>query len=280
MRASGLLSEAGRERIGRFRECLNGAAADPSREETIHDLRVSIRRVLAWIAVHEAMAGPDRRLTAARASLKRLMSPLGKLRDAQVKRDRIRGLVPAGDEPSYRYAVLVVSDVLRWERRAGKLLAGKRIRAIRVPMPGAFPEGRGGGNAPDEGALLLARLWADVARHTPAALDPSNPLALHRMRLAFKKYRYAWEALAPGGGHGNAKRTAKRLHAFQTLLGTIHDCDGILVEARAFREGILGLREECALETAFRTLRSRSFREFREMAGKLESLRPLCPSNR
>jgi CHAD domain-containing protein len=279
LKRSGLLSEAGRERIGRFRKCLKDTAADPQAEDAVHDLRVSIRRVLAWISVREALAGPDRRLAAARASLKRLMAPLGKLRDAQVKREWIRRLVPAGDEPSRLYAILVQSDLLRWERRAAKALSGKPVRAIRVPGPGALQGGRGV-QTRDDGNRLLARLWDKVARDATPALDPSKPEALHRLRLAFKKYRYAWEVLCPGENGDGARSAAKRLHAFQTLLGTIHDCDVILAEVRAFRETILGLRRECRLEAALRALRARSFREFRKMAGNLESLHSFPPSNR
>ncbi len=63
------------------------------------------------------------------------------------------------------------------------------------------------------------------------------------------------------------EETAKRLHAFQTLLGTIHDFDVILAESHAFRRDILGGTTESALEAAFRRLREENFREFREIAG-------------
>jgi CHAD domain-containing protein len=86
------------------------------------------------------------------------------------------------------------------------------------------------------------------------------------MRLAFKKYRYATEVLLPMFPKAT-EETAKRLHAFQTLLGTIHDCDVILAEAASFRHGILDQKTECALEIAFRAFRENNFQEFREIAG-------------
>jgi CHAD domain-containing protein len=86
------------------------------------------------------------------------------------------------------------------------------------------------------------------------------------MRLAFKKYRYAAEVLLPLFPKAT-EETEKRLHAFQTLLGTIHDCDVILAEAASFRRAILGQEKECALEIAFRAFRERRFGEFREIAG-------------
>ncbi len=265
MEAESFLAEAGRARIDLFRNRLRRAAADPVSEEAIHDLRVSIRRVLAWIDVREALLGPDRDLRAARSSLKALMTPLGKLRDAQVKRDLIRTILPNGDEPSYLYAILVASDVGRWEERVRRLLGRKSARRIRVPLP--WPRiGRGtGADVAVAGSRHLAMLARAVRKHRKGALDASNPEALHRMRLAFKKYRYAAELFYPLFPRAG-KTVAKRHQAFQTLLGTIHDCDVILVGVRSFRDGCLGEKAECALETAVRSLRSEKFRDFLPIA--------------
>jgi len=266
LEAGPFLAESGRTRSVRFRECLNRATADPAEDEAVHDLRVAIRRVLAWIAVRNALLGTDRRLREARLRLKALMSPLGKLRDAHVKRDWIRRVVPEGDEPSYQYSVQVASDVLRWEARVRKRLGARSTRRLRVPLP----RGAGGLGGQLEAAILapdlLGRLEREVSKHLTAALDPAHPEALHRMRLAFKKYRYAAEVLLPLFPKAT-EETAKRLHAFQTLLGTIHDFDVILAEGLAFRRDILGRTTECTLETAFRRLREEKFREFRRTAG-------------
>ena len=40
----------------------------------------------------------------------------------------------------------------------------------------------------------------------------------------------------------------------------------ILVDVRSFRDGCLGEKEECALETAVRALRSEKFRDFVRIA--------------
>jgi CHAD domain-containing protein len=194
------------------------------------------------------------------------MSPLGKLRDAHVKRGWILHFVPEGDEPSYQYSVRVASDVLRWEARVQKRLGAQSARRLRLPFPKGV-RGRGGRleeaiPAPE----LLGELEREVSKHLNAALDPAHPEALHRMRLAFKKYRYAAEVLLPLFPKAT-EETAKRLHAFQTLLGTIHDFDMILDEAHAFRRDILGGTTESTLETAFRRLREEKFREFRRTAG-------------
>jgi CHAD domain-containing protein len=266
LEAAAFLAESGRTRSARFRECLKRAAANPASDEAVHDLRVAIRRVLAWIGVRDALLGPDRRLSERRRSLKALMSPLGKLRDAHVKRDWIRNIVPEGDEPSFLYSVQVASDVLRWEARVRKRLGTQSTRRLRVPIPKS--EGGRGGRIEDAipAPELLGGLEREVSKHLEAALDPAHPEALHRMRLAFKKYRYAAEVLLPLFPKAT-KGTAKLLHDFQTLLGTIHDCDVILSEVASFRRDILGQEKECALEVAFRAFREKRFGEFRGVAG-------------
>ena len=242
------------------------AASNPASDEAVHDLRVAIRRVLAWTAVRDAILGSDLRLRELRLSLKALMSPLGKLRDAHVKRDWILTVVPEEDEPSYLFSVQVANDVLRWEARVRKRLGAESTRRLRIP----FPKGAGGREGQLEAevpaAEFLGELERAVSKHRMAALDPAHPEALHRMRLAFKKYRYAAEVLLPLFPKAT-EETAKRLHAFQTLLGTIHDCDVILAEAASFRRDILGLEKECALEVAFRAFREKNFRKFRGVAG-------------
>ena len=271
MEATAFLEESVRTRATRFREQLKRASADPTSDEAVHDLRVAIRRLLAWIAVREALLGPDIRLRESRSSLKQLMTPLGKLRDAHVKRDWIRKIVPEGDEPSYLYALQVASDVLRWESRVRTRLGARTTRRLRVPLPG----GAGGLGCRLEASILapdlLGKLMREVSRHRDAALDPAHPEALHRMRLAFKKYRYVAEVLLPLFPKAT-EETSKRLHAFQTLLGTIHDFDVILGEARSFRRDILGVPTESTIETAFRRLREEKSREFQETAGTPESL--------
>jgi CHAD domain-containing protein len=266
LEAAAFLAESGRKRSARLRGLLKRAATNPSSDEAVHDLRVAIRRVLAWIDVRDALLGPDPRLREIRASLKKLMSPLGRLRDAHVKRDWIRSVVPEGDEPSYLYSVQVASDILRWEARVRRRLGAESTRRLRI----SFPRGSGGLGGRLEAAILapalLGRLEREVSKHLTAALDPAHPEALHRMRLAFKKYRYAAEVLLPLFPKAT-EETVKRLHDFQTLLGTIHDCDVILAEAASFRRVFLGREKECALEIAFRAFREKRFGEFQGVAG-------------
>jgi CHAD domain-containing protein len=263
--AAEFLAQTGAQRIGRLRKRLGQAAANPGSEDAVHDLRVAVRRVLAWIAAWESVVGPAPGLQRARRSLKNLMSPLGRLRDAHVKREWIRRRVPTGDTASYRYAILVQSDVIGWEAKVRDLLGQRWPARIRIEVPTVRTRSRSGSDPKDEGRRLLETLANDVLRHRVDALDPADTAALHRMRLAFKRYRYSWEIFSPCfAGAGQA--TAKRYQALQTLLGTIHDCDVILREARWFRERVQPSARESVLEASFRRLRDEKFSEFRRIA--------------
>jgi CHAD domain-containing protein len=271
MDASSFLAEMGKERAARFRVELKRASGDPADEEAVHDLRVSIRRLQAWIAPWERIIGPDPGLKKAKGSLKRLMSPLGKLRDAHVKRDSIRTHLPAGDTPSYLYAVLVASEVQRRERESRRHLRNLRPGKIRIDIPRPPRSRETAADAGWEPSRLLAGSARDVMKLRKAALDPSNPEGLHRLRLAFKGYRYSRELFLPLFPEGNDP-AAKPLHAFQTLLGTIHDCDVILEEAHIFMVKVLSHRGGSSVKTVFGDLRKRKFEEFRRIAGTEQGL--------
>jgi CHAD domain-containing protein len=78
----------------------------------------------------------------------------------------------------------------------------------------------------------------ELAAFMPRAADPREVEALHDMRIAAKRLRYALELTAPGFGPYaiQAIRLTKEL---QDLLGEIHDCDVQLPDVRSFARGLL-----------------------------------------
>lgn len=79
------------------------------------------------------------------------------------------------------------------------------------------------------------------------ARDPANVSALHDMRIAAKRLRYAYEIAEPCLGT-EAREGAKRARALQDLLGEIHDCDVLIPLVRRHRkrlraEDVAALRE-------------------------------------
>lgn len=79
--------------------------------------------------------------------------------------------------------------------------------------------------------IMRVRLEEFVA-FTPRALDPREIDALHDMRIAAKRLRYALEIF--GDLYGPyAVKAAKRAKEVQDLLGEIHDCDVLLPRVQA-----------------------------------------------
>lgn len=81
------------------------------------------------------------------------------------------------------------------------------------------------------------------ARQTPAG--PAREVALHDLRKAARRARYAAEAAQPAFG-SKARKFARRMKAVQSVLGDYHDA---VKSGEAARE--IGVRAHLAGENAF-----------------------------
>ncbi|HWH44871.1 MAG TPA: CHAD domain-containing protein [Thermoleophilaceae bacterium] len=87
---------------------------------------------------------------------------------------------------------------------------------------------------------VIAVRAAEVDGFREAARDPGDVDALHDMRIAAKRLRYAYEIAEPCLG-AEAKRGARRARALQDLLGEIHDCDELVPLVRRHRKRLRDL---------------------------------------
>jgi CHAD domain-containing protein len=257
MGRKGFLLAGGERRLKRFLRELRAASRDPG-EETVHDLRVAVRRLLAWHALAAALSGTPPSPAPLPGALARLMRPLGRLRDAHVKARRLLAFAPEADPVAWRYALSLSVEIERCEAEVGKALRAARPSAFRAAFDALDPSTLAtGALAGPALAELGAREGEVVLQAGEYAADP-GPRRLHVLRLAFKRYRYTAEALSallPG----LTPDAGGRLHDFQTLLGDIHDFDVLLAEVGRFRVATLGLPgPECALELAVREARAES----------------------
>lgn len=92
-------------------------------------------------------------------------------------------------------------------------------------VKGLDPDGALADNAERVLRVRLDELYG----FAPAALDPSQVEALHDMRIAAKRLRYALEVAAPVLG---AERGIDEAKALQEVLGEVHDCDVMLEVVR------------------------------------------------
>ena len=100
----------------------------------------------------------------------------------------------------------------------------------------------------DDAQRIVAVRLDELCAFMPQAADPDEVEALHDMRIAAKRLRYALEVTYECFGP-YAKTAVKHVKELQDLLGEIHDCDVQLPEAQ---QHLAGLAADDALVLAQR----------------------------
>ncbi|KQY24731.1 hypothetical protein ASD16_04310 [Cellulomonas sp. Root485] len=201
-------------------------------DDAVHDARVATRRLRAALSVYRSVL--DREVTdPVRAELAELGHVLGTARDAYVEGHALRRRL-AREDPA-----LVVGPVERRideDRSAARLLAqdgvdswlaSARFAELVATLAQDLPTGPG---ASGEATTVLPRrarrAWHRLDRALEAAADApagdDRDEALHEVRKAARRARYASEVAAAVVG-APARRSAKRAHRVQEVLGTQHD---------------------------------------------------------
>ncbi len=194
----------------------------------VHDLRVALRRLLAALELAQCL---DVRVPAKTAkALERLLSALSPLRDLEVQKQTLERL--GEDQPELlqlaerleeRRSVLARRVVQKLDEFAPELVERALEHcAEALETETAVPE--------VARILLLAAVVRryvkfDRRRHAVAGSDRH---ALHGVRIAFKKYRYAVEIARPLLPR-HAERALTAMKLFQDELGAIQDA-GVLID--------------------------------------------------
>lgn len=194
----------------------------------VHDLRVALRRLLAALELAECL---DVRVPAKTAkALERLLSALSPLRDLEVQKQTLERL--GEDQPE----LLALAERLEQRRSAVARRVFEKLDAFAPELLERTLEHSAETLETEAAVPAIARvlLLAAVVRRygkfdrRRRALAGSDRHALHGVRVAFKKYRYAVEVarpLLPRQAEGAL--TAMKL--FQDELGTIQDA-GVLID--------------------------------------------------
>lgn len=200
-------------------------------EESVHDLRVAIRRLLALLALLRSR-GFGLRGKKLRRALKSQLASLSALRDTQVMLARVTALLPqwpAGeamllalqarerDLLAQASAALAVVDTGRLQRRQRKL------RRRLVDWSGDVDAAVDTALLQARDALLARRVSLPATSIDPVLLDPALLDRLHRERIAWKHFRYTAEILREIDPASCDKAWLDALRAQQTLLGSIQD---------------------------------------------------------
>jgi CHAD domain-containing protein len=204
-------------------------------EAAVHDLRVSARRLLASLEMTRIL-DPHPRLQKVRRALKNLIDEFDELRDAQVMLANIADHIQAVPAlaPLQKNLLRQEKSLLRAARKEIRNfdLQGlrKRIDKVRLRLESRLAQ-------PETKTELVQAV--DLAYATAsqryAQIDAAQPATIHRLRLAFKKFRYMMEIIHPIlSGFPAEKLTA--MHDYQSMMGEIQDAESFLHLLDLFRE--------------------------------------------
>jgi CHAD domain-containing protein len=217
-RVRDILASIGRKAIKARRQILRGKDG-----EAIHDLRVATRRLQAALEVF-ASCLPERRRRLLEKRARKIRRGLGARRNAWVL-VRLLGRSRAGLGPDEKKFVNHLA--LRLKRSAGPVgpTKGKRLPGLRGRLEKLFRDTAACVVGP-RGPVLSG--LADAVLAARGAARGAGPEAMHRLRIAIKRYRYALEVLAEAGSPG-LDAAIRGARALQRELGRLHDLD-VLIE--------------------------------------------------
>jgi CHAD domain-containing protein len=192
-------------------------------DEAIHDMRVALRRLRVVLKVARPVFGQFH-IDAIRTSFTRVHRASGALRDEEVLRETLQGLGIASAELD----AWMTRRAAREEALHGIVLARLRVGDLRRPMHmlralltlPVSPKHRR--TLTVFARKVVSRARADIEKHRDA--DASDGVALHELRIAYKRLRYSAEIFRDALPL-DLSMLAQSAERFQKRLGEIHDLD-------------------------------------------------------
>jgi len=206
-------------------------------EPGVHDLRVATRRLVAVIDLISDVA-QDPLLLKRRKALRSFLKGFNALRDAHIQRMALRKLRAAFPTAGMCLRGMQVQEreLLRASARSVRLFdtAGLKV-AFAEAEDALLSISINPALASATHTVLMGALAAAFARvvRRRQKLNATDPTTVHRMRVAFKRFRYSLEILAPLLPWMTAE-SRSRLNAYQTAMGKIQDTVVLLQGIAAF----------------------------------------------
>jgi CHAD domain-containing protein len=197
--------------------------------EDVHQARVATRRLRSDLRTFQPLLDRDW-VKGLRDELRWVGAELGRVRDAEVLRDRLRAAAATLPAVDRRAATAVVAPLVAQVRSARRHLLTSidtdhyfevidhLVAAARAPALNAEAA------APAREILpaLVRRPWRSLRSGAIASLPGVPDEQLHDLRIRAKRCRYAAEAAAAATGK-RAAAFAKEVAALQEVLGELHD---------------------------------------------------------
>ncbi|HET9789684.1 MAG TPA: CHAD domain-containing protein, partial [Candidatus Angelobacter sp.] len=194
---------------------------------TVHDLRVALRRCRS-LADGFRPIDPDKNWKKMRRQGSALFDSLGELRDCHVMQHWVEQLGIETDPATQKLTTHCRQQEKIFEQHANQ--ARETFDSKRWDSLAAVLSRRSArlqpGSAPFQ-ALALER-WTKARKLESPALRSGSPAALHKLRIAIKKFRYVVENFLPQ----HKEEWTESLKSAQDLLGEIHDLDVLIETAR------------------------------------------------
>ena len=200
-------------------------------EGAVHDSRIETRRLLSLIDMLRFFL-PEAGLKKAHPILKRHLDTFDELRDTHVQLlfvGNMRGTFPA----IRSFYKILLKRERRCARRTARDITHLRTarlarlvqaleKKLRVKSKATSRRSRG----LDQVVRALNRPYDGVLRRW-RLIDASDTATIHRTRIAFKKFRYMVEALAPLLP-GVRDQQLEAMHEYQAMMGDIQDTEVLL----------------------------------------------------
>jgi len=202
-------------------------------EEAVHDFRVAVRRLLSFLDLLR-MVIQDPRIQKVRRILKDQLDDLDDLRDTQALLADISETIHETPvlRPFQEYLQRKEKKYLRAARKEIKSLKvgslSKRIQKLNQTIE-AFKQ------ANLEVLFSTVDEAYAIVNQRYALVDPDQPATIHRLRIAFKKFRYTIEAVYPLL-ENLPTDYLRRMHEYQVSMGDIQDMEVALQELADFSE--------------------------------------------
>jgi CHAD domain-containing protein len=224
-------------------------------EKSVHDLRVATRRLICSLDLIMTVRSNDR-LVKIRRELKKRLKSFGPLRDIQIQVLYVEKLLETYPELETFLTVLLLR-----ERRAIKQIHRGLQEVRTASMEKVIAESRADFAGQTAGAWIEPIVRDAVVGVAAAAfarasdfrrrIDVTQPGTIHRLRVAFKKFRYMVEVLQPVLGWVS-DGTLKALNAYQVRMGDIQDTEVLtsvvnayaLRGAKTHRDNLLRVHQE------------------------------------
>ena len=221
--------------VGRFFELAGGLGVESDTEQ-VHKMRVVARRIRSAARMFKRVLGKG--LLALVGKLKAFVDALGAVRDEDVFIEFLRGAVRR-IQPVHRPTLRALLDERLARRHRLYLRAVKAIqseafggleRRWRRAMDAPATRGqdahttRDGLAAGEFAARRLSKLL-DKVLHFDRPLDSYRPVKLHRLRIHFKRLRYAGEFFESLYGQQLVLLVVEPAKEMQDFLGGAHDVE-------------------------------------------------------